>query len=80
MAKCPGITLIAMFGYLGLKVHADMNSTFVGTVAIGIGFFFKSLFRVITNLFKNIFHHFHKITKDGIIASIFTILAVIVIV
>jgi len=72
--------LIAMFAYLGFKVHADMNSTFVGTVAIGIGFFFKLLFRGIINLFKNIFRSFHKITKDGIIASILSILALIIII
>ena len=76
--------LITFFAIVGLKVHADMNSTVVGSIAIGVGYCFKvisiSTYNILSNIVIRSKNYFKKYTKSSFISCLLaTILLIIII-
>ena len=76
--------LITFFAIVGLKVHADMNSTVAGSIAIGVGYCFKvisiSTYNILSNIVIRSKNYFKKYTKSSFISCLLaTILLIIII-
>lgn len=77
-------SFITFFTIVGLKVHADMNSTVVGSMVLGIRHCCKIIYISIFNIFSNIVTRsiifFKNHTKSSLISYFFVTALLIIII